>query len=294
MRDNTSNKIKQAQCEKEILVMLSNANNDFVENDHLITKLSASKENSQEIEMRLKMSAVTQEKIEKNRANYRPLAVLTTRIYFIVKELYKWDPMYQFSLQWFEEIFIQAIKETVKTDAKNIEKRVRELKEAIMLRSFKEICRSLFVKHKQLFAFLLAIAKQRCEKDLDESLLNLILVEKGPVDENYKEEPNPTPEVISNKIWEKTQELSKHASFTHLKQLVSENGDYFNEVVSTLESKDLFEEESWPKNILNNFKHLQALTFIKLFRPDLFLEYMKRYIELQIGNPFVQNVVVSL
>lgn len=295
MRENTENRQQQKDLEQEILDLLSESNQDFVKNDQLVNSLTKSKENSKEIDMRLLSSAIVQEKIEKNRNNYKPLAELTTYIYFIIKELYKWEPMYQFSLQWFQGVFLKSIHDTQKQDSKNIEKRIEDLKAAIMLRSFKEICRSLFVKHKPLFAFLLATTYLRCNEALDESLLQLILLERCKSEMDIGEvKPNPIPEIIEGKLWEKVTQISHHPSFSKLSDFVASNGDYFIQFLDSLDSRDAFLKDSWPEEILAIFTILGALAFIKIFRPDLFQTYMKKFIKDAIGEDFVQEVVISL
>lgn len=86
-----------------------------------------------------------------------------------------------------------------------------------MKHTFKEICRSLFVKDKQLFSFLLAITKLRTDENLDLELWNLMLTEK--FDRIYfdrecfreTEVPvsNPISHIISDTIWRKIYEVDQ-------------------------------------------------------------------------------------
>ena len=145
MKENTENKMRQKEMEERILMLLSDSGGNVVEDDALVNSLTESKETAKEIEERLRMSEITQEKIDRNRNNYTQLACLATNIYFIIKELFRWESMYQFSLKWFEDMFIQSITDTPKTDSKNIQVRISALREGIMKHTFKEICRSLFV-----------------------------------------------------------------------------------------------------------------------------------------------------
>ena len=50
--------------------------------------------------------------IDVNREKYRPVAFRGTILYFNVVNLGIVDPMYQFSLQWFTNLFIQSIRQT--------------------------------------------------------------------------------------------------------------------------------------------------------------------------------------
>jgi len=68
----------------------------------LINKLATSKKTSGEIKTRVAESNVTEEKIDKARECYRRLAYRTSVLFFAIVDLSTIDPMYQYSLQWFE------------------------------------------------------------------------------------------------------------------------------------------------------------------------------------------------
>ena len=51
---------------------------------------------------------VTEKEIDANRELYRPVAYYVAILYFCVSDLCTVDPMYQFSLQWFTNLFTQV------------------------------------------------------------------------------------------------------------------------------------------------------------------------------------------
>jgi dynein heavy chain len=73
-------------------------------------------------------------------------------LFFVISELSKIDPMYQFSLNYFANLFKNIISNTYDEGD-----RITVLQENLTKTIFLIICRGLFNKHKQIFSFILAI-----------------------------------------------------------------------------------------------------------------------------------------
>lgn len=55
---------------------------------------------------------VTEKEIDETREGYRPVAYRGSIMYFCVRDFNVVDPMYQYSLQWFTNLFVQVRKLT--------------------------------------------------------------------------------------------------------------------------------------------------------------------------------------
>jgi len=98
--------------ENKILFCLSDAKEimDLLSDDVLIDILDDSKRVSAEIEEQKKISDVAEKQIDETRENFRTVAYRASLLYFCITDLDKIDPMYQYSLQWFQRLFASGCK----------------------------------------------------------------------------------------------------------------------------------------------------------------------------------------
>ncbi|KAI3369512.1 hypothetical protein L3Q82_007723 [Scortum barcoo] len=148
-------KMKQElkEIEDEILFRLSSTEGNPVDNEELIQVLGASKIKAAEIEAKVMAAEQTEQDIDATRLEYVPVAVRTQILFFCVSDLSNVDPMYQYSLEWFLGIFMAGIANSER--AVSVENRITNINEFFTFSLFSNVCRSLFEKHKLMFAFLL-------------------------------------------------------------------------------------------------------------------------------------------
>jgi len=103
--------------EKNILQLLEDAKAETILDDvTLISTLETSKETAIEIKEKLQESEILEKEINEIRNSYRKVSIRGSILYFVIKDLSLIDPMYQYSLQYIQKLFIQAMSITPKSE----------------------------------------------------------------------------------------------------------------------------------------------------------------------------------
>ena len=149
--NNDKNQLKA--IEDKILKMLFESEGNILDNEELINTLNDSKTTSQAISRRLAEAEKTEANISAAREKYRPVAAKGSIMYFVVADLALIDPMYQFSLRYFTQLFNLTIESAPKSAdlAKRLEILLAETTSAV----YTNVSRGLFEKDKLVFSFML-------------------------------------------------------------------------------------------------------------------------------------------
>merc|ERR1719269_2895 len=91
--------------ENEILKLLEESEGDVLADDTLINTIATAKNTANEINAKQAEAAITKKEIDVARESYRSVAFRASILFFGVVEFAVIDPMYQFSLQWFQALF---------------------------------------------------------------------------------------------------------------------------------------------------------------------------------------------
>nr|KAF6446457.1 dynein axonemal heavy chain 6 [Rousettus aegyptiacus] len=175
--------------EDKILRMLFTSEGNILDNEELIDTLQDSKITSGAIKIRLKEAESTEVMINIAREKYRPIATQGSVMYFVIASLSEIDPMYQYSLKYFKQLFNTTIETSARTD--DLQKRMEILLEQTLLTAYVNVSRGLFEQHKLIYSFMLCVEIMRQQGSLTDAEWNFFLRGSAGLE---KERP-PKPEV---------------------------------------------------------------------------------------------------
>uniref|UniRef100_A0A2K6F430 Dynein axonemal heavy chain 14 n=1 Tax=Propithecus coquereli TaxID=379532 RepID=A0A2K6F430_PROCO len=97
------------ELEEKALNLLQKIQGFLLDDEEIIDTLRKSKMTSNEISKRIKATKEAESKIQATRKNYLPIATRGALLYFIVADLTQINCMYQFSLDWFRQVFVSSV-----------------------------------------------------------------------------------------------------------------------------------------------------------------------------------------
>jgi len=274
-----SNKKSLKEIEDKILYTLSSSEGNILEDESAIKVLDSSKILSNDIEKKQKFAEKTEIKIKESREGYRPIAFHSSVLFFSLTELPNIDPMYQYSLGWFVNLYVRAIKDSNKS--KNLEKRLRYLTDYFTYSLYCNVCRSLFEKDKLLFSFILCCNILKSRNELTDTELMFFLT-GGVGLENNK--PNPCADWLPDKSWDEICRMSESLDvFGEFLLTFRDQGDEWKEVYNSATPFNATFPGQW-ETCLNT---MQKMIIIRCIRPDKVLPTITKFVSEKLGKMFV-------
>lgn len=267
------------ELEDLILYMLSNSTGNILDDHKLIETLATSKVKSAEITLKVQEAEKTEKQIDESRNMYRPVAYRGSILYFCIADLGSIDPMYQYSLQWFRSLFVQAIR--LSPPAEDIQLRIENLNSFFTYYVYQNICRSLFERHKLLFSFLLTIRILQGENLIDPMEWLFLVSGKCLASVSLI---NPAPEWLDGRMWAEFTALSTLDKFEGLAMHVMNNLTKWREIYDCLEPHAAELPGNWSVK-LNSF---QKLCVLRAIRADKVPDGVLNYVIEQLGTRFVE------
>ncbi|XP_041969812.1 dynein axonemal heavy chain 1-like [Aricia agestis] len=268
-----------ADMQAQVLAGLSDSVGSPVDDLPLITTLEAIKLKSDEILVKVVDMERTSAEMEGARAGYVPVANRGQILFFCLSAMAGVDPMYQYSLEWFVKLFRRSMEETEPND--DILDRVDGIMEHFTYLLYANVCRSLFERHKLLFAFLLC-ARVLLDRAAIRQPEFYFLLNGGHVEE---ESENPEPRWISVRTWQEVQQLSALDTMRHfVTEDLPQNLKFFRTFHDAWNPHRL----PYPKPLDSKYDSFQKLLILKCLRPDKLIPGLQDFVSANLGGRFVE------
>ncbi|RTG88649.1 dynein heavy chain, axonemal [Schistosoma bovis] len=273
-----ANKKKLKELEDQILGVLSSSEGNILEDESAIKVLNSSKELSNEIAEKQAYFEETEQKIDMARLGYVPIAVHTAILFFSISDLANIDPMYQYSLTWFINLFIMGIDNSEKSD--DLEQRLTNLRNYLTYSLYCNVCRSLFEKDKLLFSFLLSINMLRHEGLLNEQEWRFLLTGGVGLDNPHVNPSN----WLQTKSWDELCRLDQINVFTGIREHFECNLNAWKRIYDSVEPHN----EKLPDDLTHIKTQLQFLCILRVLRPDKIVPAIQNFVLTNLGKKYIE------
>ncbi|XP_029949300.1 dynein heavy chain 6, axonemal [Salarias fasciatus] len=293
--------------EDRILKLLFTSEGNILDNEELVTTLQESKVTSETIKHRLEEAEATELMINSARERYRPVATRGSVLYFVIASLSEIDPMYQFSLKYFKQLFNATIETAEQSSV--LEERLQILLDQILLNSYINVSRGLFEQHKLICSFMLCVEIMRQRGEISDGEWQHFLRGASSLDNDFAERPDVP--WLSDFYWQTCCELedalpcfkdiSKEITRTHIhielgRFQASFNPETWEGYVSDLPPLGPSNEEE--KEVKGGWNEklgtFQKLVLIKSFMEEKVVFAVTEFVIVSLGKQFVENPPVDL
>ncbi|XP_044040597.1 dynein axonemal heavy chain 2-like isoform X2 [Siniperca chuatsi] len=282
-----SGKRSLQELEDEILRLLNEATGSLLDDVQLVNTLQTSKFTATEVSEQLESSEQTEIKIDSAREAYRPCAQRASILFFILNDMGRIDPMYQFSLDAYINLFNLSIEKSKRSH--KLEERITNLNDYHTYAVYRYTCRGLFEVHKLLFSF------QMCVKILEVAgKLNMdeysFFLRGGLVLDKEDQMDNPCTTWLADSSWDNITELDKLPNFHGIMASFEQYARDWNLWFTSTEPENATLPGDWE----NNCNELQKMLIVRSLRQDRVSLCVTSFIVNNLGSRFVEPPVLDM
>jgi dynein heavy chain len=278
---------KKAELEDLILNQIANNDQNLLEDDLLIATLDDSKAQCKQIEQKQEDNKQILVQIDGIRKTFETVARRVSRLFFVLIQIMNVNPMYQYSLKSFKDLFLVALK-----GADGIEKNKKNERKIFFVREFTRllydnICRSLFERDKLLFSFLMCLKIMEELETLNPHEAKFLMQGGTRVDLRT---PNPTGDGgwMTDKTWANVLQASDELDcFKGLDDNFEVNLAQWERVYNSANPQD--DIDDWPEPY-NDLTLIRKAAIMRILRPDKVIPVVQELIsaEKELGPEFIQ------
>ena len=273
------------ECENKILFTLSNSEGNILEDEGAVNVLKESKILSDEVKVKQEAAFETEKEIDEVRIGYTAVANRAQILFFVSGDMSAIEPTYQYSLEWFINLFVKGISESDKSAVLSV--RLDNIMNYFSYSMYCNICRSLLAKDKLLFSLLMTARILMDRGEIDDTQWYFLLT--GGVVADLEHE-NPAPLWLSDKLWGEICRVSDIDVFKGLREHFTAEPDAWKTIYDAANAHEVPLPGAW-NDKLNTF---QKTLVLRCIRPDKITLAMEKYVTEEMGERYVRPPTFDL
>lgn len=263
-------KIHLRQLEKKLLHALNESRGNILDDDNVIETLETLKKEAAEISTKMNHTEGVMAEVDTITLQYSIIARSCSAVFAVLEQLHYLNHFYQFSLQYFLDIFHFVLHENNRLANQTDHNKRREIIiEDLFIVAYHRTTLGLLQKDKITLAMLLA---QATPFKINKNLLDVILDSSIPGTD------------VSTHIEKKQEALDRASRIPLLRGKIDQiSPDSWDNFINE-ETGENFVPVIWDTTVENLDKELYSLLLIKLFRLDRFVPAAERFVTAVFGD----------
>ncbi|XP_033735277.1 cytoplasmic dynein 1 heavy chain 1-like isoform X2 [Pecten maximus] len=270
--------LRLRQLEKSLLGALNESKGRILDNDSIITHLETLKNEAAEVAKKVEETDIVMAEVEAVSQQYVPLAQSCSSIYFALEGLKQVHFLYQYSLQFFLEIFHSVLSSDNLKGMKEYSARLSSITNNIFTETFGRVGRGMLYQDRITFAIQMCriFLKGFKGENTYEDEFNYFLRNQEAV---LTEKPVSTIQGLTAQQQASMLRLSKLKAFKSLEKEIRGNSEFQAWLESSTPEQDVLTmwDDSKPLSSVGTAVH--GLLAIQAFRPDRLIAMSRVFVE---------------
>ena len=218
-------------------------------------------------------------------SGYKPVAAHSSILFFTISDLANIDPMYQYSLVWFINLYVASIEDSDKST--DLDERIENLNNHFTYSIYRNVCRSLFEKDKLLFSLILCIGILNGKGKIDDSEWRFLLTGGVALDNPI---PNPAEDWLPDKSWGEIVRTQEFGALKDFYKHIIENPDMWKALYDNPSPQEMELPDPWNLAL----SPMQKLIVLRCLRPDKVVPGIQDFIIEHIGRSYIEPPTFDL
>ncbi|OAG20310.1 hypothetical protein CC77DRAFT_1020822 [Alternaria alternata] len=251
------------QLEKRLLQALNESRGNILDDDRVIETLETLKKEAKDISDKVSETTGVMTEVENITKEYTVVARSCAAIFAVLEQLHHLNHFYQFSLQYFTQIFETVLRKVRNGSITGHAARIEQIVTELFVDAYRRTSLSLLQKDRVTFAMLLV---QAAPYKMDKTHIDQIL------------DPDLKGIDVSTETERKQEAMERASKIPMFKEELEKIEDSAWDAFLNEEMGERHVPQAWPEDLAKFDKLLRALVLVKLFRVDRFVPAVERFV----------------